>query len=111
MLPIHNGKLYHFKPYRFCLGVHGSPDKSTKITVTKVCYPKEYLELSREMLRYKETSQEYYNLMQESFKYDYALLKLEKNVERECFPTLCPDLAREGQSVTVCGYCDIRKSR
>ena len=92
------------KPYQFCLGVNGDPDKSNKIKVIDFRIPVKYRNNYKLMATLDPTSEEYYELLQESFKYDYALLKLEKSIQREDLPKLCPDFDSFGQKVTVCGY-------
>lgn len=47
-----------------------------------------------------------YKLKKSSENYDYALLKLEKLIDRPQYPILSPDFDAENTEVTVCGLCE-----
>jgi len=73
--------------------------------------PVEYQNIFEIMASLDPRSEEYYDLLQESFKYDYALLKLEKNVQRQELPIFCPNFDSFGQKVIVCGYSNEKKHK
>lgn len=49
-------------------------------------------------------SPQYIKLSRESIQYDYALLKLKTNIQRDSFPALFSDFSTFVEEVTVCGY-------
>jgi hypothetical protein len=59
----------------------------------------------------KESSSEYLELARESAKYDYAILKLERNVKRDSYPILFPDFGGFGKRVIVSGYSNERDKK
>ena len=94
-------KVVKFEPFEFCLDLHGDIREAKVIKVVDYRFPKEYEEICRK-IEQSNSRDEKYRLFMESVKYDFALLKLEKNVQLSSFPTLCPD--SEDANVTVCGF-------